>query len=167
MSPKADESAWTTRRLVVTAEAGAHPAIGAVAALQHQSFSSPWSAESIARELRETPVSRLYLLEEGERLLAYCACWVIADELHINSLAVSPDVRRQGRARRLLRDVFRDVVSEGVSAATLEVRRSNLAARGLYEGLGFRVEAVRADYYVAPREDALILWHRRLADVGG
>ena len=34
----------------------------------------------------------------------------------------------------------------------------------LYEGLGFGVEAVRRDYYQAPREDALILWHRHLAD---
>jgi ribosomal-protein-alanine N-acetyltransferase len=42
------------------------------------------------------------------------------------------------------------------------VRESNEAARALYEGLGFKVEGVRRDYYQAPREDALILWHRDL-----
>jgi ribosomal-protein-alanine N-acetyltransferase len=59
--------------------------------------------------------------------------------------------------------VFQEAIADGARAATLEVRRSNEAARKLYEGLGFAVEAVRRDYYQMPREDALILWHRRLA----
>jgi ribosomal-protein-alanine N-acetyltransferase len=134
----------------------------AVARLQHQSFTSPWSVESIAWELRETDVARLYLLEHDAELLAYCACWVIFDELHINSLAVAPDARRRGHARRLLVEVFADARADGVTAATLEVRRSNAPAVGLYEGLGFRVEGVRLDYYQHPREDALVLWNRRL-----
>jgi ribosomal-protein-alanine N-acetyltransferase len=141
-----------------------------VAGLQHLSFTSPWSAEAISWELRETDVARLYVLEEeaepgcaDARLLAYCACWVIFDELHINSLAVAPEARRKGYARRLLDHVFQDVVSEGVTAATLEVRRSNTAALALYDRLGFQVEGVRANYYQNPREDALVLWHRALA----
>ena len=44
------------------------------------------------------------------------------------------------------------------------MRQSNEAARALYEGLGFQVEGVRRDYYQEPREDALILWHRQLAE---
>ena len=141
--------------------------LDSVAGLQHQSFTSPWSADAIGWELRETDVARLYVLEEGEenRLLAYCACWVVFDELHINSLAVAPDVRRRGHAQRLLHHVFRDVVGEGVTSATLEVRRSNAAALGLYERLGFQVEGVRTNYYQTPREDALVLWHRTLARV--
>lgn len=145
-----------------------------VAGLQHASFTSPWSADAIGWELRETDVARLYVLEEdapagaleeggAARLLAYCACWVIFDELHINSLAVAPDARRRGYARRLLDHVFQDVVPAGVTSATLEVRRSNAAALGLYDRLGFQVEGVRANYYQNPREDALVLWHRALA----
>ena len=142
-----------------------------VAGLQHLSFTSPWSADAIGWELRETDVARLYVLEEEAeeeadcRLLAYCACWVIFDELHINSLAVAPDVRRKGYARRLLDHVFQDVVSEGVTSATLEVRRSNIAALALYNGLGFQIEGVRPNYYQKPREDALILWHRALKKI--
>jgi len=49
--------------------------------------------------------------------------------------------------------------------ATLEVRQSNAAARALYEGLGFRIEGVRRNYYQDPREDGLILWHRTLTGV--
>jgi ribosomal-protein-alanine N-acetyltransferase len=96
----------------------------------------------------------------ADELIAYCACWMVFDELHINSLAVDPTWRRQGVARRLLRHVLRESAEAGARSATLEVRRSNDAARALYESLGFRVEGVRAGYYQEPREDALVLWHR-------
>jgi len=42
--------------------------------------------------------------------------------------------------------------------ATLEVRRSNLAARHLYDRFGFLVAGVRKGYYSNPVEDALVLW---------
>ena len=136
-----------------------------VEALQRQTFTNPWSADSIRWELEHTDVARLYVVRTGgdPRVIAYCACWMVFDELHINSLAVDERWRRQGVAQRLLRDVLRDAVAQGARSATLEVRQSNEAARKLYEGLGFQVEAVRRDYYQQPREDALILWHRKLA----
>jgi ribosomal-protein-alanine N-acetyltransferase len=134
-----------------------------VAALQQRSFTNPWGADAIQWELTNTDVARLYVARTSRgALVGYCACWLIFDELHINSLAVDDAFRRTGIARFLLSAVFRDVVTAGAKAATLEVRRSNEAARRLYEGLGFTVEAVRRDYYQMPREDALILWHRGL-----
>jgi ribosomal-protein-alanine N-acetyltransferase len=94
--------------------------------------------------------------------VAFCACWLLVDELHINSLAVAPERRRQGLASELMRGVLAAARAEGALKATLEVRRSNEAARALYERLGFVVEAIRPDYYTNPREDALILWLRDL-----
>lgn len=135
----------------------------AVEALQRETFTNPWGADAIRWELENTDVARLYLLCEPEGLpVAYCACWVVLDELHINSLAVDPAWRRQGVARQLLRYVMAESVGGGAASATLEVRASNEPARRLYEGLGFRVEGVRRDYYRDPREDALILWNRTL-----
>jgi ribosomal-protein-alanine N-acetyltransferase len=135
-----------------------------VDALQRQTFTNPWGAEAIRWELENTDVSRLYVMHDaGGALVAYCACWMVFDELHINSLAVDEELRRHGLARRLLRHVLADARVSGAHSATLEVRQSNQAARMLYEGLGFHVEGVRRDYYQDPREDALILWHRDLA----
>jgi tRNA threonylcarbamoyl adenosine modification protein YeaZ/ribosomal-protein-alanine acetyltransferase len=144
--------------------AGGADDLSAVEALQRRSFTNAWGAESIRWELENTDVARLYLARDvSGTLVAYCACWMIFDELHINSLAVEVDRRRQGVARALLRRVMRDAAASGARSATLEVRQSNQAARGLYEGLGFKVEAVRRDYYQEPREDALVLWHRQIA----
>lgn len=135
----------------------------AVADLQRQSFSRAWGADAIQWELSNTDAARLYTVRENSgALVAYCACWLVVDELHINSLAVEPSSRRQGIARWLLERVLADAVSAGARSATLEVRHSNSAARALYEGLGFRVEGVRRNYYEDPREDALILWRRDL-----
>jgi tRNA threonylcarbamoyl adenosine modification protein YeaZ/ribosomal-protein-alanine acetyltransferase len=137
--------------------------LAAVDALQRQTFTNPWGAEAIRWELENTDVSRLYVMHDAAgALVAYCACWMVFDELHINSLAVDVARRRQGLARRLLLAVLAEAVDAGAKAATLEVRRSNTAARALYEGLGFSIEGVRRDYYQDPREDAVILWKRDL-----
>jgi tRNA threonylcarbamoyl adenosine modification protein YeaZ/ribosomal-protein-alanine acetyltransferase len=141
--------------------------LAAIAELQRRSFTNPWGADSIQWELANTDVARLYVASSPDgTVVAYCACWLIFDELHINSLAVDERLRRRGVARRLLREVFRDAIGAGARSATLEVRRSNEAARRLYLSLGFVVDAVRRDYYQLPREDALILWHRQLAAPG-
>ena len=70
--------------------------------------------------------------------------------------------RRQGLGRLLMHHVLANAVGSGMRRATLEVRESNQAARGLYEGLGFTVTAKRPNYYTQPEEDALILWHEDL-----
>jgi ribosomal-protein-alanine N-acetyltransferase len=87
----------------------------------------------------------------------------VLDELHINNLAVLPAFRRKGVAGALLEHVLKEGSALGARRATLEVRRSNEAARRLYERLGFTVTGIRRGYYTNPVEDALILWRDDLA----
>ena len=138
-------------------------ALDEVAALEAASFTNPWSREMLARDLRNTDVARVYVLRNPEgKLLAFCACWLVADELHINTLAVKAEARRRGLATRLLRFVLAEASAAGATRATLEVRRSNAAALRLYERLGFEVRAIRPKYYSQPVEDGLILWSHKL-----
>ena len=130
-----------------------------VLAIERASFANPWTWDMFRWEMENGPISRLYVLKDvGGRIRAFCSIWIVASELHINNLAVAPAWRRQGLGRALLTRVLAAGVAEGVREATLEVRRSNLAARRLYEDLGFVVAGVRRDYYTNPLEDALILW---------
>ena len=135
-----------------------------VAALEAASFTNPWTREMLARELAQSDVARVYVLRTGtRRVAAFCSCWLVAGELHINTLAVEIGHRRRGLATRLLEHVFAEAARSGATAATLEVRRSNGAALALYQRLGFAVEAVRTGYYSQPDEDALVLWRRDLS----
>ena len=134
-----------------------------VAALEAASFTNPWSRDMLARELRNSDVARVYVLRRPDgQLLAFCGCWFVFDELHINTLAVKVEERRRGLATKLLRFVFAEADAAGLNRATLEVRRSNESALRLYERLGFEVQAVRPNYYSQPVEDALVLWSRKL-----
>ena len=136
--------------------------LDAVAALEADTFANPWTREMLARELK-ADIMRVYLVRTREKqVAAFCACWFVVDEVHINTVAVDPALRRRGLATALLSHVLADTARDGAGCATLEVRRSNTAAIGLYERLGFTIEAVRPRYYTNPDEDALILWRRGL-----
>ena len=130
-----------------------------IVALETESFTNPWSRETLEWELRNSDVTYIYVLRLGEgTIAAFCVCWIIFDELHINTVAVAPGERRRGWATVLLKHVMAEAVAKHATRATLEVRASNTAALKLYEGLGFRLTAVRPRYYSQPDEDALILW---------
>ncbi len=100
----------------------------------------------------------------GHRVAAFCACWLVYDELHINTIAVDARLRRQGLATALMTHLLAEAAAQGARRTFLEVRRSNLPAQRLYERLGFTVSAIRRNYYSQPEEDALVL---ALDDAGG
>jgi [ribosomal protein S18]-alanine N-acetyltransferase len=133
--------------------------LDAIVALETESFTNPWSRETLEWELRNSDVTRIYVLrlDEGP-IAAFCVCWIIFNELHINTIAVAPAERRRGLATALMKHVMAEAAARHATRATLEVRASNTTALKLYEGLGFRVTARRPRYYTLPEEDALILW---------
>ncbi len=74
-------------------------------------------------------------------------------EREILNLAVDPAQRRRGVARRLLKvELSRKEIHW-----FLEVRESNVAARGFYESLGFRAVGRRQNYYDGPPEGAIVM----------
>jgi ribosomal-protein-alanine N-acetyltransferase len=138
--------------------------IDAVLAIEEASFTNPWTREMYLSELENRSVSFCFVARDAAfRALGFCSCWHVLDELHINNLAVLPEFRRLGVASALLSHVLAHGVSRGARRATLEVRRSNVAALQLYERFGFTMAGVRRDYYTNPLEDALILWNDRVA----
>jgi ribosomal-protein-alanine N-acetyltransferase len=134
-----------------------------VLAVEEASFSNPWTREMYVAELENRGVSFCFLARDGGgQVVGFCSFWRVLDELHINNLAVLPDLRREGVGSALLTRVLHEGAALGAQRATLEVRRSNDAARMLYERFGFSIAGVRRGYYTNPIEDALILWKDRL-----
>jgi len=132
--------------------------LDAVLAVDAESFLRPWTRQMYEAELRNPAVTRIFISRVDSHVAGYCATWFLPGELHINNLAVRPAYRRQRVASTLLAHVLEAAWVAGSQRATLEVRRSNHAARQLYGGIGFQLGGVRHDYYTDPVEDALILW---------
>jgi ribosomal-protein-alanine N-acetyltransferase len=129
-----------------------------VLAIEEASFTNPWTREMYMAEFENRGISFCYLArDEHRQVVGFCSIWRIADELHINNLAVAPSYRRHGVATALLRRVLDEGGAAGATQATLEVRRSNEPARQLYERFGFGVAGVRRGYYSKPIEDAIVL----------
>jgi ribosomal-protein-alanine N-acetyltransferase len=127
--------------------------IGAVAAIEAGAFSDPWSPAAF-----RTYLDHLFLVADADgAVLGYLVAWASGSEAEILNLAVRPTARRRGVGRILLWDALGRLAAAGVSSVFLEVRPSNVAARALYAGAGFREVGIRRGYYRAPPEDALVL----------
>jgi [ribosomal protein S18]-alanine N-acetyltransferase len=79
------------------------------------------------------------------------------DEWEIENVVVAPEYRRLGIATKLIREILLQARTAGATSVLLEVRESNLAARRLYEKLGFGQQGRRSNYYRDPPEDGLVL----------
>lgn len=133
--------------------------LDAIIDVEAASFFRPTSRDWYVKELARPDVCHIYIVHaEGVRVAGFCAFWRIADQIHINNLAIRPELRGRGLGRILLHRVLQEADAMAAPAATLEVRRSNTAALRVYERAGFRVTGVRPSYYTHPIEDALVLW---------
>ena len=129
-------------------------------ALDADALGGLWSRRQWQRELEEPGRAVIGLRHQGQ--LAAVACgWLVADELHITLVAVTPQQRRRGLGRRVLEALLVRGHRRGATRATLEVAVPNTAGRALYAACGFREAGVRRGYY-RNGEDALIQW----ADLG-
>jgi [ribosomal protein S18]-alanine N-acetyltransferase len=127
--------------------------------IERLGFAHPWSLESFMREL-SLPFSRTIVATtktaSGEALAGYLCRWLVADECHVLNVAVHPELRRMGVGERLMSDAITEAKAKDAHLVTLEVRRSNLPARGLYRKLNFEERRLRHNYY-GPGEDAIVM----------
>jgi ribosomal-protein-alanine N-acetyltransferase len=133
----------------------AYSDLPAVLSIERRSFPTPWSLAMFVLELSK-PSSICLALGEEDELFGYLVCSRYDHVWHLMNVAVAPERRRTGVARRLLSRLFEE--AGGELPFTLEVRVSNDAAIAMYEQLGFRSAGIRPRYYQDNGEDALIMW---------
>lgn len=124
-----------------------------LAAVHAGAFDHPWDAAALADLLSQAGVFGIAAPD------GFILCRVVLDEAEILTLAVRPDARRRGLARRLVEAGGAMARSAGAERLFLEVAEDNVAARGLYADAGFVETGRRRAYYETPqgRTDALIL----------
>lgn len=138
------------------------PAQGAlleeVAAIEAATFGpSAWGRGDVLAAPGAPGALCLCALDRGRRVAGYLFATLVADDLHINTLAVRPDCRRRGVAETLALALLERGRAAGAALCSLEVRASNRGAVALYRKLGFAAAGRRPRFYRAPDEDALIL----------
>lgn len=122
----------------------------------------PWSEGTFRDEM--AAADRVYLVATQETVVGFGGVMILGEEAHITNLLVAPTERRKGIARRLMVALIEASLSSGARHLTLEVRKTNHAARSLYAGLGLVPVGVRPNYY--GNDDALILWAHDIDDPG-
>jgi ribosomal-protein-alanine N-acetyltransferase len=133
-------------------------------------FAAHWSESQYQQAFFESTPRRLVLVacekvdEAGEAkpkeakdvVRAFSVVRVIEHEWEIENIAVHAKLQRRGIAMQLLNEIRKSAESENALKIFLEVRRSNVAARALYEGCGFQNCGYRRQYYSNPGEDAVV-----------
>lgn len=129
----------------------------AIARIERESFSDPWSLPALLGELQSSSLHLPLVAEVDEEVAGYLMAWRVHDELHILNLAVAGRHRRRGVAAALMAAAMDDGARAGLRVVTLEVRVGNGGARAFYEQLGFHEDGIRPGYYADTGEDALIM----------
>lgn len=137
------------------------PDIEILAGLEAEAFSMPWTKKDFQELLERSYCFYLVALADG-RPVGCCGYTNSCNEADIDNVVVDPLYRGQGIAQAMLGELIARGEAGGVEAFTLEVRVSNAAAIHIYEKAGFRSEGIRPGFYEKPREDAMIMWRRKI-----
>lgn len=128
--------------------------VPAILAIEQQAPSAAhWTREQY-NQLVSSGVA--LVAEEAGELCGIVCAQAVGGEWEIENVVVAAGFLRRGIASELMRALIQRAKNEAASALLLEVRESNLAARGLYEKHGFREVGCRRAYYENPAEDAIL-----------
>jgi ribosomal-protein-alanine N-acetyltransferase len=148
-----------------------------VMAIEHRSFTLPWSASTYRHEILENANAHYYVLRhraEAARprfswlllarrrtgsapIVGYGGFWMIVGEAHISTIAIDVGWRSRGLGEYLLASLIEQAMALQAASITLEVRESNLPAQNLYRKYGFVVTGQRPRYYQDNHENAFLM----------
>ncbi len=127
-----------------------------VCKISNESFSSPWSKETILKFYREDH-SEFFVAQDRSEVVGYAMVAIehrlrvfnfrIARVGHLLNFAVKRTRRRQGVGSALLSAVLEYLRREGVEEIFLEVNANNFEARTFYSRFGFEEVKVIKDFY--------------------
>lgn len=130
--------------------------VDAVHFIEAATFARPWTRQDFVKEMTTNACARYLVAEKDGAVIGYAGAWIVLDEAHVTNVAVAKDHRGQGVGRQLTAALMQYASNLGVVYATLEVRKSNEAAKCLYQSIGFEYVGMRKRYYEDNGEDALL-----------
>jgi len=132
--------------------------LDAVFEIEKHSFLSPWTRESIAKELTENERAVYVVALESGAVIGDAGMWHVVNEGHITNIAVDFNHRNRGVGGAILNRLTEIAAEREMIGLTLEVGMGNAPAQRLYAKYGFKPEGIRKNYYRDTKEDAIIMW---------
>ena len=131
--------------------------IDKIVALEQELFSSPWDKEAFYYELEKNAFSTILVLEDELEIIGYIGMWILGDQTQITTLGIKKAYQGNGYAKKLMDKCEEITKMMGYANINLEVRISNQRAIRLYEKCGFKIVAIRKNYYQDNHEDAYLM----------
>ena len=158
------EAAFADQQTIVSLERMTEHDLLEVVEIEQMSNLSPWGWDAYHSELQSIGTSLMLVARisapgtpRDDAIIGFIVTRELADEIHINNVAVKPEFRGRGVGRCLLNAALAWGREKGSRQAVLEVRAGNEAAQQLYRRCGFQVIGRRRRYYKSPVEDALLM----------
>jgi len=121
-----------------------------------------WPLEAYEAMLDAANVGRRIALVAEEagsgKVAGFAIASLVPPEAELESIGVTAEFQKRGIGRRLVKEMGKNLGLRGVTKVHLEVRDSNLAAKGLYASLGFIEAGRRSGYYTDSIEDAIMMY---------
>lgn len=124
--------------------------------IEDEAYPEPWTTGMFREETRNKN-SFFYVAYIKDTLIGYSGFWLLVDDAHITSVTVASPYRGHGYGREQMAHLITQARSLDARTITLEVRESNLPARTMYAGFGFKDIGIRKGYYAKSREDAIVM----------
>ncbi|MCQ2772421.1 MAG: ribosomal protein S18-alanine N-acetyltransferase [Bacilli bacterium] len=123
--------------------------VTSISKLEETCLKAPWPERVIQEELHNNPCAIVLVGEIDNKVVAYLDFMITFDSATISRIAVNPEYRRQGFARKLIDEMINICASQEdkVEWITLEVRESNEKAIGLYNATGWEKVTIKKNYY--------------------
>lgn len=131
--------------------------IDKIVALEQELFSSPWDKEAFYYELEKNAFSTILVLEDELEIIGYIGMWLLGDQTQITTLGIKKAYQGNGYAKKLMDKCEEITKMMEYANINLEVRISNQKAIKLYEKCGFKIVAIRKNYYQDNHEDAYLM----------
>jgi ribosomal-protein-alanine N-acetyltransferase len=126
--------------------------ISTIMEIEHAVFPTPWKASAYEYEVTSNRLASYQVLtqQQGDRrskLIGYAGYWLMSGEAHVSTIAVDLEWRGKGLGELLFLNILQMACADAAHLVTLEVRKSNLSAQGLYQKYRFQVVGERPRYY--------------------